>query len=236
MLNSSYVFNSKNLKCPKFSRNLEIIELSCEECTNESIKGYGYLIDSLDEITIENKRFEIVKWPVSGWRTLDPETGDEGGTTEGEFKVKWEGDYYYGENLAIETNNNKYLDGLMVKPLLASKESKDDKDQIYLWMSDYHPDGGQLFWSKEKVPFMVCLGHSSYGDDIKPKNMKAFKIPAGKGIYIHPNIWHNGVYIKKKYSPQTFITRQGKVHGRVSVNWTTEFNTLIKIKFTPLKI
>ena len=60
---------------------------------------------------------------------------------------------------------------------------------IYLWMSDYHPDGGQLFFPKafqgnplfnekqelgstmsnEKgsFPMFACLGKSSYGDDIR---------------------------------------------------------------------
>lgn len=225
-MSNSYIFNSENLRYPKFSRNC-----MWRICTNESIKGYGYLIDNLNEITVENKKFEIVKCPVSGWRELDPETGDEGGTIEGEFKVKWEGDYFYSENLAINTTNNKYLDGLMQIPEKASHTTYDDRKQIYLWMSDYHPDGGQLFWSENNIPFIMCLGPDCYGDDIRPNDMRAFKIPAGKGIYIHPNIWHNGIYIEKKYSPQTFITRQGKVHGRVSVNWANEFNKLLLIKF-----
>ena len=55
---------------------------------------------------------------------------------------------------------------------------------IYLWMSDYHPDGGQLFFprtseisdrdlagtdSRNKVtfPMFACLGKRTYKDDIR---------------------------------------------------------------------
>ena len=41
-------------------------------------------------------------------------------------------------------------------------------------------DGGQLFWSDMNVPFVVCLGLSSYGDDIKPEHMRAFSVPTGE--------------------------------------------------------
>jgi hypothetical protein len=123
-------------------------------------------------------------------------------------------------------------------------------------MSDYHPDGGQLFFprvpnssesdktsdsninntldspetSESKFPFFVCLGKNTYGDDIKPENMRGFKIPAGKGVYIHPGTWHNGVYINREYSPKTVFTRQGRVHARVSCSWAAEFDSLLRMK------
>ena len=68
---------------------------------------------------IINTQF-LKKWPVSGWRQLDPDTGDEAGTTEGDFEVKWEGDFFYGKNLAVATKNNTYLDGLSALPEEAS--------------------------------------------------------------------------------------------------------------------
>ena len=68
--------------------------------------------------------------------------------------------------------------------------------------------GGQLFWPRTPVPFTVCLGPASAGDDIKPEDdgsrhpcryevvafkslqdMRAFHVPQGKGIYIHPGTW-----------------------------------------------
>ena len=57
-----------------------------------------------------------------------------------------------------------------------------DGNCIYLWMSDYHPDGGQLFFPKivqesnrgqtdlnvdAKFPMFACLGKNTHGDDIR---------------------------------------------------------------------
>ena len=96
---------------------------------------------------------------VQGHRTLDPGTGDEAGTTEGDFEVHWSGDFFYGKNLAVNTTNNVYLDGLGAPPEKASAASRVlDPTSIYLWMSDYHPDGGQLFFPRKPIPFVVCLG------------------------------------------------------------------------------
>ena len=46
-------------------------------------------------------------------------------------------------------------------------------------MSDYHPDGAQLFWPSQPIPFMTCLGLNTFGDDIAPEHMRAFAVPAG---------------------------------------------------------
>ena len=104
-------------------------------------------------------------------------------------------------------------------------------------MSDYHPDGAQLFWPEDQsMPFTVCLGLRDHGDDIRPETMRAFHVPAGRGIYLHAGTWHNGVYVARKArdhpTKTRFLTRQGRVHARVSVNWAAEFGTLLRV---PLK-
>ena len=45
--------------------------------------------------------------------------------------------------------------------------------------------------------------------------------------------WHNGVYVAKQHTPGTFLTRQGKVHARISASWAAEFNTLLKVSLLP---
>ena len=101
---------------------------------------------------------------------MDPGTGDEAGTTEGFFDVHWKGDFYYGKNLAVSTSNNTYLDGIGAKPEIAThnEPGKGGDKYIHLWMSDYHPDGAQLFWPLKPIPFVVCLGPNTKGDDIQP--------------------------------------------------------------------
>jgi hypothetical protein len=103
---SSFVFTPDNFTDPKLPSGLTVIDAPLTLATEESLAGYGRLVNSADEFTVEKKNFEIIPWPVSGWRELDPGTGDEAGTTEGEFAVNWQGDFYYGKNLAIATENN----------------------------------------------------------------------------------------------------------------------------------
>ena len=58
--------------------SIQAIEIPLIKATNDSLKGYGYLIDSYEDCDIE-----IVKWPKQGWREIDEGTGNEGGATEG---------------------------------------------------------------------------------------------------------------------------------------------------------
>ena len=228
---ATFTFTPENFRAPKLPSGLRVLDVPAVEATEASLNGYGYLIDSSDERTVEQGNFEIVRWPQPGWRKLDPMTGDEAGTTEGTFKVSWHGDYFFGHNLAVATSNNFYLDGLGARPEFSSREApaRGDGRHIYLWMSDYHPDGAQLFMPLTPMPFTVCLGLSVHGDDIEPEQMRAFHVPKGKGIYIHPSTWHNGVYVPPENAPASFLTRQGRVHARVSCSWAAEKACLLRV-------
>ena len=230
---------------------MDTVEIKPVLATDESLQGYGYLVRDPKDYTTAKKTFEIVPWPVQGWRQLDPDTGDEAGTTEGCFTVRWQGDFYYSKNFAVATSNNSYLDGIAAMPEIATHEDRERttaEETIHLWMSDYHPDGGQLFWPMGKtqqqeeeeeeeegggIPFTVCLGLPSCGDDVTPGDMKAFYVPAGYGLYIHPGTWHNGIYVSRQHAPASFLTRQGRVHGRISASWAREFKCLLKISLAP---
>lgn len=181
----AFIFSPENFRRPDLPNSLKVGTLS------QKLRVTIPWPDSEGWCMIQ-RTFEITKWPQLGWRPLDPGTGDEAGTTEGDFEVQWQGDFFYGKNLAIATENNEYLDGLGALPELAETDKDADASSIHLWMSDYHPDGGQLFWPRQPIPFSVCLGPASRGDDIKPEDMRAFHVPAGKGVYIHPGTWHNG--------------------------------------------
>lgn len=224
-----FVFTPDNFVAPRLPSGLQVHEVPVLPATDEALSGYGRLISSAEEISVENGNFDIMPWPVSGWRKLDPHTGDEAGTTEGKFDVWWQGDYFYAKNNAISSINNTYLDGLGAPPEHASLDTPSATDELFLWMSDYHPDGGQLFWPDEPIPFMVCLGLSSHGDDIRPEHMRAFAIPAGCGVYLNPGTWHNGVYALPRHCPARFLTRQGRVHARVSASWAAEFGALLRV-------
>lgn len=74
---SIFEFNEENFRDPKLPHGLTVIDLVPRIACEESLEGYGYLVDNPQDFTTKNGKFEIVKWPVQGWRQLDPNTGDE---------------------------------------------------------------------------------------------------------------------------------------------------------------
>jgi hypothetical protein len=73
-MSDSFVFTAENFRDPQLPANLCILEVVAVPATVESLQGYGYLVEDPEEFTTEKKTFEIVKWPVAGWRQLDPES------------------------------------------------------------------------------------------------------------------------------------------------------------------
>jgi ureidoglycolate hydrolase len=64
------------------------------------------------------------------------------------------------------------------------------------------------------------------GDDVTPQRFICFRFEGGQGLYIHPNIWHDGVF--GLCGTQRFFDRQGAVHARVSVDFAREFGCLLE--------
>ncbi|CAJ1462236.1 unnamed protein product [Effrenium voratum] len=121
-----FVFSPENFRRPDLPKGLQVRDLVPEVASDASLAGLGRLVHSPEDFTVKGKTFEIVRWPQPGWRPLDPGTGDEAGTTEGDFEVQWQGDFFYGHNLAIASENNQYLDGLGKVPEEAALEKEAD--------------------------------------------------------------------------------------------------------------
>jgi hypothetical protein len=202
---------------PALPAGLTHFRIPIIEATDESVKGYGWLVD--DPLTCQ---MEITRWPAQGWRPVDTDSGDEGGTTEGIFHSEWKGDILYGSNEAV---GGHYILGYAKEPEAASEQGTEKPDQILLWHANYHPDGGQLFFPLDKRPFLVPVALP--GDDISPEKFICFLCKGDKGLYIHANIWHEGVFALQ--GKQRFLDRQGAVHARVSVDFAREFNCLLQI-------
>ncbi|MBV7331350.1 ureidoglycolate lyase [Chloroflexi bacterium TSY] len=187
--------------------------------TADSLEGYGQLVDDYRGFPLE-----IVTWPAQGWRVVDPGTGNEAGTTSGRFDFWWEGDVLFGRNQAVD---DQYLLGWSKNPAQAKRQTEEgtDRSQVLLWHANYHPDGGQLFFPLEKKPFVVPLALP--GDDLKLDDFVAFYVDGGKGLYIHPNIWHEGVFSLAERT--SFYDEQGKVHARISCNIAQEFGVFLRV-------
>ncbi|MFT5280162.1 MAG: ureidoglycolate lyase [Bacteroidia bacterium] len=123
--------------------------------------------------------------------------------------------------------NSEYVFGWSKNPKDASEGSKEKPERVLLWHANYHPDGGQLFFPLDGDSFITALALP--GDDVKPEYFKAFLVEGGKGLYIHPNVWHEAIVPLK--SKAKFYDEQGAVHGRVSVNFPKEFGVFLSIPF-----
>jgi hypothetical protein len=192
--------------------DLPVHHLPLVRGTPENLKGYGEIIDHPDA-----RKIEIVRWPSQGWREVEAGTGDQGGTTEGEFAFHWQGDALRARNDAV---NDNYVLGWSRQPSEVNYErASAPRDQLLMWRANYHPDGGQMFFPMEPGPFVVTLALPS--DDITPDSFTTFWFDGGKGLYIHPNIWHEALCPVNER--MRFFGRQGKVHARVGADFPKEF-------------
>jgi len=193
-------------------------DLTLVEATPESLDGYGALVDDPDGFPIE-----IVTWPKPDGRPVDPGTGNEAGTVTGEFSFWWEGDMLFGANSAVD---DRYLFGWARNPGDARRDRAPWlPPRVLLWHANYHPDGGQLFFPRDGTEFVTPLALP--GDDISPDRFVAFHVTGGRGLYIHPGIWHEGVFPVGLRS--RFHDEQGRVHARVSVNLAQEFGVFLNV-------
>lgn len=188
-----------------------------------TVEGYGRMVDDPQDCAVE-----IVRWPAQGWRPVDLGTGDEGGTVEGIFHGAWSGDVLMGRNEAV---GGHYVLGWSRDPQQALAETPSlPREQVLLWHMNYHPDGGQLFFPLEKRPFVVPVALP--GDDLMPDKVIALWCDGSRGLYIHPNIWHEGIF--PITDSQRFLDRQGRVHARVSCDIGQEFGVYLAVPL-PLK-
>ncbi len=201
---------------PDLPPGLRRISMPVVGATPGSLRGYGHLVDDPSQCEVE-----IVRWPAQGTRPVDPDSGDEGGTTEGIFLSEWRGDILYGSNEAV---GGKYVLGYSELPELARTDHEAAPQRVMLWHANYHPDGGQLFFPLDRRPFYVPLALP--GDDLTPERFVCFRFEGEQGLYIYPNIWHEGVFSLS--GCQRFFDRQGAVHARVSVEFAKEFGCLLE--------
>jgi hypothetical protein len=201
---------------PGLPVGLNRVAMPVVAATGESLRGYGRLVDDPAQCPIE-----IVRWPATGSRPVDAGTGDQGGTTEGVFTSEWRGDILYGSNEAVGGN---YILAYAQLPEVARTDHSGAPQRMMLWHANYHPDGGQLFFPLSRQPFYVplCLP----GDAVKPQRFVCFRFDGSQGLYIHPNIWHEGVFGLS--GTQRFFDKQGAVHARVSVDFAREFGCLLE--------
>lgn len=203
---------------PRIPAGLARVRMPVVDATEASLEGFGRLVDDPSKCLIE-----IVRWPASGWRAVDPDSGDQAGTVEGTFVCRWKGDVLHARNEAVD---GKYILGYAEDPSVADESHTRSPQRILLWHANYHPDGGQLFFPLDSKPFVVPLAPP--GDDVRPRDFVCFRFDGSRGLYIHPNIWHEGAFAVE--GTQRFFDKQGAVHARVSVDFAREYECLLEAR------
>jgi len=161
----------------------------------------------------------IVPWPVDGGRALDPGTGIEGATVVGSFDCAWQDDRLNAINAAV---GGRYVIGWAPPE---QRGTAGAPDTVLLWHLDHHPDGGQLFWSPDGRPFLVPA--VPVGEDPDLDQVVGLYSDGSFGVCLRPGVWHDGVY--PIGGDGNFLTRQGRVHARVSCDLAAEYGRLLEV-------
>ena len=201
---------------PALADGLRRVRMPIVDATDDLLRGYGRLVPDRSACKVE-----IVRWPARGWRRVDEDSGDEGGTTQGVFVSEWHGDVLYGRNEAV---GGHYVLAYADEPSRADESHRRDPARMLLWHCNYHPDGGQLFFPLDAATFYVPLALP--GDDVTPERFVCFRFDGSQGLYIHPDVWHEGVFARR--GTQRFHDEQGAVHARVSLDFAREFGCLLE--------
>ena len=182
--------------------------------TPKNAIGLGRVIDDFDAADVT-----IVAWPQQGWRPVT--RGNEGGITQGAFKVRWQGEVLTGLSDSFEVDNfhTEYVLGWSQDPAEADPQAVNPRrSQVLVSLVNYHPDGGQVFASRHRRPFLLLLAPP--GDDLRPEDCVALHSDGSAGFHIDPGVWHQAPLTLAE--EDVFDNKQGRVHAVVECYFPEE--------------
>ena len=192
---------------PEIPDGLPWLDLPVVDLSDPRVEGLAVAVAG------DPHRFEVpvVPWPGDGRRELDPGTGVGGGVIEGAFRCAWVDGRLVAVNEAV---GGRYVIGLGA-----------GEGGVALWHVNHHPDGGQLFAALDGRPFLVPA--IPPGPDPDLDRAVAIRSDGSVGVCLLPGVWHDGVYPAS--GDGEYLTRQGRVHARVSCDVAAEFGVLLRI-------
>jgi hypothetical protein len=182
---------------------------------------------ALIETSFDAAQVQIVTWPAPGWRPVVEGTGNEGGITQGDFVMKYAGEKMLAYNHAVD---GYYVTGWFADPATANENATQvDRSRIYVREANYHPDGSQVFFPRNRQPFVALLAKP--GDDITPNDFIAYYCDGSFGINLLPGVWHQPVFPLQ--DNVTFDDKQGRVHACIAVDFVVEFQCYLSVPLVP---
>jgi ureidoglycolate lyase len=187
-----------------------------------TLSGYGHRVADF-----ATGKVTIVTWPQPGWRKVVDGTGNEGGVVEDSFEMVRRGEVQHAVNRAV---GRSYITGWFADPAAASERREPaDRSRLYTHEANYHPDGGQIFFPRERAAFVALLAKP--GDDVTPDDFVAFYCDGSFGIHIDPCVWHQPVFPVADRA--VFDDRQGRVHACIAVDFVREFGCYLEVPLRP---
>ena len=119
------------------------------------------------------------------------------------------------------------------RPVVGLEYPREEVSGTRLWglLSEHYGDASAIasrVFLVNHCPLMLFSGPRA--TNITPDKVVAFWLDGSQGLYIHPNIWHEGVF--PVTGRQRFLDRQGRVHARVSCDIGAEFGVYLSVPLT----
>jgi len=106
--------------------------------------------------------------------------------------------------------------------------SPSNRTRVLIRESNYHPDGGQVFFPKNNDPYVAVLALPN--ENVQLKDFVAFYCDGSFGINIYADVWHQPLYPINNEA--VILGKQGAVHACVSLDTVEEFGKYLSIPLT----
>jgi Ureidoglycolate hydrolase len=190
--------------------------------SRQTLAGFGEIVPDFGSAKVK-----MTPWPLKGWRPMSAGVnGNEAGEVEGAFSMWAEGGLLFGRNEAVK---RAYIIGWYDDPAIARRDREPrSRDCLYIYQANYHPDGGQIWYPRQGIPFVAVLAKPT--DDVRPEDFVAFYCDGSFGIQILPEVWHQPA--APIGTGMTVDNKQGRVHACVDFNAISEFDCYLQVPLT----
>ena len=149
--------------------------------------GYGSLVDDPHACKVE-----IVRWPAHGWRPVDEDSGDEGGTTQGRVRERVARRHPVRSQRGRRRPLRPRVRGrAFARGRVARARARSD-DAVALQL----PSGRRPAVLSARRAAVLRPARAARRRRAA-REFVCFRFDGKRGLYIHPNIWHEGVFARR---------------------------------------